>query len=65
MQSSTNKDKRHKILLFLNTLSMKKGIRCSFKSSKSSIIESKLNVKAMSLSVYNIKESVKKLFPFI
>ena len=33
---------------------------------KSSMIKSKLNVKAMSLSIYNIKESIKKIiFHFI
>ena len=69
MQSSTNNDKRHKTLLFLNTLSMKMvkmELDTLLNLQKSSMIKSKLNVKAMSLSIYNIKESIKKIiFHFI
>ena len=62
IQSSTNKNKRHETLLFLNTIIYENGIRRSFKSSKSSMIESKLNVEIISFSMYNIKESIKKSF---
>ena len=69
MQSSTNNDKRHKTLLFLNTLSMKMvkiELDTLLNLQKSSMIKSKLNVKTMSLSIYNIKESIKKIiFHFI
>ena len=69
MQSSTNNDKRHKTLLFLNTLSMKMvkmKLDTLLNLQKSSMIKSKLNVKTMSLSIYNIKESIKKIiFHFI
>ena len=69
MQSFTNNDKRHKTLLFLNTLSMKMvkmELDTLLNLQKSSMIKSKLNVKAMSLSIYNIKESIKKIiFHFI
>ena len=63
MQSSTNNDKRHKTLLFFNTLSMKMvkmELDTLLNLQKLSMIKSKLNVKAMSLSIYNIKESIKK-----
>ena len=60
MQSSTNNDKRHKTLLFLNILSVKMELDTLLNLQKSSMIKSKLNVKAMSLSIYNIKESIKK-----
>ena len=69
MQSFTNNDKRHKTLLFFNTLSMKMvkmELDTLLNLQKSSMIKSKLNVKAMSLSIYNIKESIKKIiFHFI
>ena len=53
------KNKRHETLLFLNTIIYEKGTRRSFKSSKLSTIESKLNVETISFSMYNnIKESV-------
>ena len=69
MQSFTNNDKRHKTLLFFNTLSMKMvkmELDTLLNLQKLSMIKSKLNVKAMSLSIYNIKESIKKIiFHFI
>ena len=69
MQSFTNNDKRHKTLLFFNTLSMKMvkmELDTLLNLQKLSMIKSKLHVKAMSLSIYNIKESIKKIiFHFI
>ena len=61
LSTKTNTQK----LLFLNTIIYEKRTRRSFKSSKSSTIESKLNVEAISFSTYNIKESVKKLFSIL
>ena len=49
----------------LYTIIYEKGTRCSFKFSKSSTIEFKLNVEVISFSMYNIKESVKKSFSIL
>ena len=57
-----NKNKRHETLLFLYTIIYEKETR---RSSKSSMIESKLNVEAISFSMYNIKEFVKKSFSIL
>ena len=57
------KDTKH--YCFFNTIIYEKRTRCSFKSSKSSLIKSKLKVEAISFSMYNIKESVKKSFSIL